>query len=352
MNISARQAVVPAHLHLANRGAGLFTDQQIFQNVYYRLKPLIPRRLQLYLRRQIAQRKRIRYTNEWPILSRARNVPVAWSGWAEQKQFAFVLIHDVETAAGQDKTRHLMDMEIKRGFRSCYNFVPERYPVSEELRTTLLQNGFEIGVHGLTHDGKLFRSERIFIERAVKINRYLSEWKAHGFCSPSSHHRLEWNHLLNIEYDSSTFDTDPFEVQPDGLETIFPIWIPSNVPAALQIARRKQALAEVRDPDGYVELPYTLPQDFYLFILLKEPTIDIWKQKLDWIAKNGGLALLITHPDYMNFDGIPKYEEYPVSQYFEFLDYAKKNYGDVYWHTLPKHVADYWRTWATSSSYS
>ena len=40
-----------------------------------------------------------------------------------------------------------------------------------------------------------------------------------------------------------------------------------------------------------------------LFILMKEKNIDIWKQKLDWISEHSGMALLNTHPDYMNFDG-------------------------------------------------
>ena len=54
---------------------------------------------------------------------------------------------------------------------------------------------------------------------------------------------------------------------------------------------------------GYVELPYTLPQDSTLFLLLREKTNGIWKTKLDWIAQHGGMALLNTHPDYMRFDG-------------------------------------------------
>ena len=32
--------------------------------------------------------------------------------------------------------------------------------------------------------------------------------------------------MLNIAYDASTFDTDPFEPQPDGVNTIFPFWVP------------------------------------------------------------------------------------------------------------------------------
>ena len=97
-----------------------------------------------------------------------------------------------------------------------------------------------------------------------------------GFRSPSMYHNLELLHHLNIEYDASTFDTDPFEPQPDGMATIFPFWVSSQDPQK-----------------GYVELPYTLPQDFLLFVLLQEKNIDIWKKKLDWIVDHGGMACLM-----------------------------------------------------------
>jgi len=64
---------------------------------------------------------------------------------------------------------------------------------------------------------------------------------------------------------------------------------------------------------GFVELPHTLPQDFTLFVLMKERNIDIWKKKIDWIIEKGGMALSITHPDYMNFsDTDPAQKEYPA----------------------------------------
>lgn len=73
---------------------------------------------------------------------------------------------------------------------------------------------------------------------------------------------------------------------------------------------------------------------------MKEKTIDIWKAKLDWIAENGGMALLNTHPDYMNFDGSkPTLEEYPVEYYIEFLGYVKSKYEGNYWNVAPKHIA-------------
>ncbi len=291
--------------------------------LYYHLKPFIPRRLQIAMRRNIALRKRKRYRNEWPIDQAAGGVPEGWTGWPGNKQFAFVLTHDVDTAKGQSNCMALADLETELGFRSSFNFVPERYPVSHDLRDSLSVKGFEIGVHGLHHDGKLYRTKKIFSERAEKINRYLQEWGAVGFRSPAMHHNLDWIHALNMEYDASTFDIDPFEPQPDGMSTIFPIRISSD-----------------GENNGYVELPYTLPQDFTLFVLLKEKTIDIWKRKLDWVAKKGGMALLITHPDYMCFDGkAPRFDEYPVRLYKEFLEYAAKRYSGRYWHVLPRDVA-------------
>ncbi len=202
-----------------------------------------------------------------------------------------------------------------------FNFVPERYRVDPELRARLGQEGFEVGVHGLNHDGKLYQSYEVFSSRAQKINAYIREWGAYGFRSPSMHHNLEWIGELDIEYDASTFDTDPFEPQSTGVGTIFPF-----------LVRRS-------DHGSYVELPYTLAQDFTLFVLLQEKTIDIWKTKLDWIAKHGGMALVNTHPDYMVFDGKPGLEEYPAGLYRDFLIHVQDKYEGEYWHGLPRDLA-------------
>src|SRR5206468_140078 len=97
-----------------------------------------------------------------------------------------------------------------------------------------------------------------------------------------------------------------------------------------------------KDGSGYVELPYTLPQDFNLFVILQEESIDVWKRKLDWVARCGGMALLNTHPDYMRFDdGAQSPGEYPARFYQEFLEYAKSRYQGEYWHALPAKVASF-----------
>ena len=194
----------------------------------------------------------------------------------------------------------------------------------EELRNYLTENGFEVGVHGLNHDGKYYNSRAIFRERALKINRYIRDWGSVGFRSPSMLHNLAWLHDLDIQYDSSTFDTDPFEPQPDGVGTIYPFWVPSGNGTA-----------------GYVEIPYTLPQDFTLFILMRHKNIDIWKRKLDWIASKGGMALMLTHPDYVNFNGTRPVEEKNTPQVItkNFLNYVKTRYRGQYWQPLPREVA-------------
>ena len=53
--------------------------------------------------------------------------------------------------------------------------------IGRELRDELTSNGFEVGVHDLHHDGKLYRNRASFADKATRINRYLEEWEAAGF---------------------------------------------------------------------------------------------------------------------------------------------------------------------------
>ena len=266
--------------------------------------------------------------------------PGNWSGWPEGKKFAFVLTHDVESKVGLDKCRPLMELERELGFRSSFNFVPEgNYRVSVELREELTNGGFEVGIHDLKHDGHLFASRRGFKRRAAKINGYAREWGASGFRSGFMLRNLDWLHDLDVQYDASTFDTDPFEPQPDGGHTIFPFWVPRPNGSS---ANGHEVNTASSSRGGYVELPYTLPQDSTLFLVLRETTPEIWTRKLDWIAQHGGMVLVDVHPDYMSFNGSRQTTtEYPVALYREFLSYVKTRYPGEYWHALPREVAEH-----------
>lgn len=288
------------------------------------IKSFIPRRLQILIRRTVVKWKLHAHSNVWPIDPQSAKPPEGWNGWPEGKQFALVLTHDIDTKYGHDHCLQLAEIEERLGFLSSFNFVAEDFKVSTGLIKNLKAKGFEVGQHSIHHKNP-FKSKKHFQELTVKINHYLKEWNAVGFRSPSMYHNLEWVHNLNIEYDTSTFDTDPFEPQSDGMGTIFPFWVSGD-----------------NNQTGYVELPYTLPQDFLLYILMQHKNINIWKRKMDWVAKNGGMVLFISHPDYMNFNKTSHFEQYPFQYYEKFLTYIKTKYKDQYWHVLPKDISRFW----------
>jgi glycosyltransferase involved in cell wall biosynthesis len=289
------------------------------------------------VRRRIAARTRESATGVWPIMPGSERPPEGWPGWPDGKKFALVLTHDVESRTGLEKVRRLADLERDMGFRSSFNFIPEgSYKDPAELREELVRNGFEVAVHELNHDGRLYQSRREFTDKTRKINGYLSEWGAVGFRSGFMLSNLDWHHELEIDYDMSTFDTDPFEPQPYGRHTIFPFWVPRpDTDHESQITNHSGGSSP-----GYVELPYTLPQDSTLFLLLREETPEIWIRKLDWIAAHGGMALINVHPDYCHFDNDrPSKRTYPVARYRDFLQYVAERYRSEFWQPLPGQLA-------------
>jgi peptidoglycan/xylan/chitin deacetylase (PgdA/CDA1 family) len=297
------------------------------KRMYYMLKPALPCSLRYALRRHYNQISRTNFHLGWPVEDRyirfqfevARQLMIALGQtslsfrnfWPQGYRYAFVLTHDVETGEGQAYVRKVADLDESLGFRSSFNFVPEGYKIDIHLMQELHERGFEIGVHGLKHDGKLFSSRSKFMERARRINHYLKEFEAVGFRSPLTMRNPEWMQALEIEYDLSFFDTDPYEPMPGGVMSIWPFII-----------------------GHFVELPYTLPQDCTLFIVLGESTPQIWLEKLDFIERYYGMGLLNTHPDYLTDPKI-------WNIYVDFLETMKERSG--YWQALPCEAAGWWR---------
>lgn len=304
----------------------------VLTRAYYRMKPFIPLRLRWAVRRSRARSIMRECHDTWPIDNASATPPPGWPGWPGSYDFAFVITHDVESAEGLSKVQDLALLEAGLGLCSSFNFIPEGpYDDPVELRTWLGQRGFEVGVHDLHHDGKLYESRDGFREKAIRINSHLKSWGAVGFRSGFMMRQLDWLHELDVDYDASTFDTDPFEPQPKGSRTIFPFHVRSEVPHR-----------------GYIELPYTLPQDSTLFLLLGEQTIGIWKRKLEWIARKGGLALINIHPDYMDFAGNRSSSCYSYSLVKDFLEYLCREYRGRFWNLLARDLALWFRNHAMS----
>jgi glycosyltransferase involved in cell wall biosynthesis len=307
--------------------------------LYYLVKPMIPRSIRMSLRRIPARRQRRTYGSVWPILPAAGKQPAGWPGWHFGRQFSLLLTHDVEGPDGLERCRQLANLEIKLGFRSSFNFIPEgSYRVPDSLITWLLENGFEVGVHDLRHNGKLFQSRAAFARHSVRINQYIRKWGAVGFRSAFMLRNLDWLHDLDIGYDASTFDTDPFEPQPEGAGTIFPFWVPST-----NASSEGPADGSASSRGGYVELPYTLPQDSTLYLVLGEKSPSIWTKKLEWIASQGGMALVNVHPDYINFaPGTKAPHKYDAGIYSSFLSHIAEAYSGRYWNPLPRDLASWY----------
>lgn len=230
--------------------------------------------------------------------------------WPDHFRFACVLTHDVEGRRGYEFVPQLMALEEKHGLRSSFNFIPKGYAVEPSFLGEMRERGFEVGVHGLKHDGKLFSSPRVFQKRALQINRYLQDWNAVGYRSPMTHRNPEWMQSLEIEYDLSFFDTDPFEPMAGGTMSIWPFFL-----------------------GRFVELPYTLMQDHTYLEVFGYRTAAGWLEKLEFVREHFGMALLNSHPDYLLSDA-------SLQVYSDFL--AKiRTYNDC-WHALPASVARWW----------
>jgi peptidoglycan/xylan/chitin deacetylase (PgdA/CDA1 family) len=221
-----------------------------------------------------------------------------------------MLTHDVEGVEGQARCRELAELESKHGMRSCFNIVAERYPVDLDLMRELLEAGFEIGLHGIKHDGKKFSSRSVFEQRLESMRHYRGAWNVDGFRSPATHRRWEWMGDLPFAYDSSYPDTDPYEPMPGGCGSPWPFHIGS-----------------------ILELPITLPQDHTLWEILHRPALPVWRAKLAWLRACGGLATLIVHPDYLT-------NEERWAEYSGFLSELQEQQG--VWVALPREVAAWW----------
>ena len=299
------------------------------KQVYYLCKPIIPQWVSKVLRRihcSLNERTAQDFDN-WPIDHRL--VGYYWSViknvlllldvselemihfWPDKKQNAFVLTHDIESAEGQSFAEELANIDESHGFHSAFFFIPHRYKLDWDLIQSLQERGFEVGIHGYNHDGKLFCHFLCSSEKIEKINHFADQINAKSFRAPMTLRDPQKMQSLHTPYDLSFFDTDPFEPLPGGTMSIFPFQM-----------------------GCLTELPYTLVQDYTLFELLQECSSDLWLKKVQYLRKYHGLILLDSHPDYLRLDKNQKV-------YNDFLSIMQEQ-SDFLWHALPRDLGYWW----------
>src|ERR1700674_957827 len=113
--------------------------------------------------------------------SGVEQIPFIWF-WPESAPSCVLMTHDVEGIAGRDFCPILMDINDSLGIKESFGVIPEqRYPMSPEFLSSIRDRGFEVVVHDLNHDGRLYTTRKQFLERVIKINAYGREYGADGF---------------------------------------------------------------------------------------------------------------------------------------------------------------------------
>ncbi len=207
---------------------------------------------------------------------RASSVPFVWF-WPDAAPACGMTTHDVEGQAGLDFCDELMDIDDSYAIKSAFQLIPQgRESDWRRTASRLRQRGFEVNLHDLNHDGRLFADRAAFLGHAKRINDYTREFGCDGFRSGAMYREQDWFEAFDFAYDMSVPNVAHLEPQRGGCCTVMPYFV-----------------------GGVLELPLTLAQDYSLFHILDDYSIDLWKEQCRTITEHHGLISVITHPDYL-----------------------------------------------------
>ena len=310
---------------------GKIADNDTARKIYYFLRPYLPISVRRHLQLVHFQGWEGIAFPHWPVDftleslmeqvmalvlkgHKLERIPFIWF-WPNGAPSCAIMTHDVESAAGRDFCGELMNLDDSFAIKSAFQIVPEaRYDARNGFLDRFRSRGFELNVHDLNHDGFLFREREKFRRRARDINQYAKEFRAEGFRSGAMYRNQDWYDAFEFSYDMSVPNVAHLEPQRGGCCTVMPYFI-----------------------GRILELPLTTIQDYSLFHILGDYSIDLWKQQIELIMQRNGLVSFITHPDYL----IKKRAQ---SVYRELLAHLTRLRAENnLWITLPAEVNRWWR---------
>ena len=303
----------------------------LIRDAYYLLRAFMPVRIRRHLQRAYFKGWQNLPFPRWPVdvtvdclheaflrlTMRAQGrdrVPFIWF-WPEGASGCLILTHDVETAAGRDFAPALMDIDISHGFRASFQVVPEeRYEVPDSFVREIRSRGFEFNIHDLNHDGRLFREKTEFLRHANRINEYVKRYDARGFRAGAMYRNQDWYDAFEFSYDMSVPNVAHLEPQRGGCCTVMPYFV-----------------------GRILEIPLTTSQDYSIFHILNDYSIELWKKQIDLILRKNGLVSFITHPDYL----IERRSRGVYESLLAYLREFVQRRG--LWETVPGEVDRWWR---------
>jgi len=309
----------------------LFAASEPVRTFYYFIRRCLPFRVRRQLQRIYFQDWKQLPFPAWPVdftvdnlheeilrqmlqASGAKKLPFIWF-WPDGAPSCVIMTHDVETYKGRDFTFKLMDLDDSYGFKASYQVIPEkRYEVPLEYVSGIRSRGCEFNIHDLNHDGHLYSERAEFARRATEINSYVRQYRTQGFRAGAMYRKQDWYDVFEFSYDMSVPNVAHLEPLRGGCCTVMPYFI-----------------------GKIVELPLTTAQDYSLFHILDDYSMQLWKQQMALIRERNGLMSFLTHPDYL-------VEPRAREVYESLLDYLRQMVArERLWSTLPGEVDRWWR---------
>jgi hypothetical protein len=324
-----RQERYTRHLDL-----GGVTSAKTTHKAYYFLRPVLPVSVRRHLQKiHFRGWDRIPFPR-WPVdvsverlmkaamarlLERGgvESIPFIWF-WPDGAPSCALMTHDVEGGPGLAFCHQLMDLDDSFGIKAAFQLVPEmprrRSHQLGAFVDEIRGRGFEVNLHDLNHDGHLFHDRSQFLGRAARINRYARELACRGFRSGAMYREQEWFDAFEFSFDMSVPNVAHLEPQRGGCCTVMPYFV-----------------------GKILELPLTTIQDYSLFHILGDYSIDLWKEQIDLIRAENGLITLIAHPDYLRHGRAR-------AVYTDLLIHlCELRARNLVWMALPTAVDEWWR---------
>lgn len=301
-----------------------------FRAVYYAVRPVMPVAVRRHLQRLRFSGWERRAFPAWPVDTTVERLqqgvmkrllqadpsplPFVWF-WPEGAPAAAMMTHDVEGPAGEAGCARLMDLDAERGIPSSFQLVPGRDDTPPHgLIETIRARGFEVNLHDLSHDGSLFTDRHRFEALAQAINAFARKLECRGFRSGAMYRRQAWFDAFTFDFDMSVPNVAHLEPQRGGCCTVHPYFV-----------------------GRLVELPLTTTQDYTLFHILGDYSLDLWRRQIAAIVGHAGLVSFIAHPDYLTG---PR----PTRVYLQLLDLLRSLREEQgIWLASPGDIEAWWR---------
>jgi hypothetical protein len=304
----------------------------VSRKTYYTMRPFLPTSVRKHLQRMALRGwDRARFP-AWPVdqtvdrlfdrimscvihANSGQPVPFIWF-WPDGYTSSAVVTHDVETVAGRDFCAKLMDLDDAFSIKSSFQVIPEgRYDVSDEYLQSFRDRGFEINVHDFNHDGDLFSDREQFLRRVARINEYGRKFGSVGYRSGVLYRNLDWYEFFDYSYDMSVPNVGHLDPQSGGCCTTKPYFI-----------------------GKILEIPVVATQDYTLFNILRQYSMDLWEQQIELVLEQHGLISFIVHPDYL----LDRRARDVYSTLLARLSHLRGQ--SKMWIPLPRELNDWWRS--------